>query len=59
MIMKKIVTITFEDNQSKGKAVLTITDNTKLEIEFEPAVHKNDTTIYAAYLNLLLDTLTK
>jgi hypothetical protein len=57
--MKKIVTITFEDNHSNGKAILTITDDVKAEIKFEPAIHKGETTFYAPYLSVLLNKLTE
>jgi pentose-5-phosphate-3-epimerase len=57
--MKKTVTITFEDNQSKVKTILTITDDVKLEIKFEPETHRDETTSYMPYLNILLDKLTE
>ncbi|MDR2205794.1 MAG: hypothetical protein LBE36_06540 [Flavobacteriaceae bacterium] len=56
----KVVKITFESNDKKNqKAVVEIVDDTKLTLEFKPAVHKDDTSDYLPYLNVFLKTLIK
>lgn len=56
---KNEVKITFEDNQHPNKkVVIKITDNRKVEIEFIPETHKNETGEYIRWANLFVGNLT-
>jgi hypothetical protein len=52
------VKITFEDNQHPNKkVVIKIIDNQKMELEFIPETHKDETGEYIRWVNLFINNL--
>jgi len=59
MILETKVKITFESNDFPDKkCTLTIIDDVKLEIKFEPEISKEDSPEYGKYLNAFMKMIT-